>query len=333
MSVIGIDVSKPHLDVVLLDDQGKTLEEKRIENTPSALRRTLKGWIRSKRCADAPLVCLEPTGHYSTGAVKTLLEMAVPVWIAHPANIMNSGGMQRGKNDEVDALRIAQYAFRFKDQARLVGADFVRLGELKELLTTRDRLVRDLGKYKGQMNDNVKYMAKGSSASAKVCFKQVMKALGSAIAKAEKAIEAFIAEDEMLFNKRALAMSVTGIGPVLAHELLVVTQGFTRFDTPRQLACYAGTAPFEHSSGTSVKGSTRVSHRANKSLKTLLHMAALTAIRIEGDLRTYYLRKVAEGKNKMRVINAVRTKIIHHLWAVITSGTPYTRFKNHLQMS
>ena len=90
------------------------------------------------------------------------------------------------------------------------------------------------------------------------------------------------------------------------------------------MACYCGVAPFEHTSGTSVRGKSRVSHYANKKLKKLLHLVALASIHSDHDLSNYYQRKVSEGKNKMLVINAVRNKILHRLCAVIKRGTPYT---------
>jgi hypothetical protein len=61
-------------------------------------------------------------------------------------------------------------------------------------------------------------------------------------------------------------------------------------------------------------------------------MAALNAIRLPGDLQNYYRRKREQGKPAMSALNAVRAKIIRHLWAVMTSGQPYTPFKAHLQM-
>ena len=91
------------------------------------------------------------------------------------------------------------------------------------------------------------------------------------------------------------------------------------------MACYAGIAPFEHTSGTSIKGRTRVSHLANKSLKTLLHMGALSAIKNSEEIGAYYRRKVEEGKPKMVVINAVRNKLVLRIWACIREDRMYEK--------
>ena len=122
--------------------------------------------------------------------------------------------------------------------------------------------------------------------------------------------------------------SVTGVGPVVAVNILVTTDEFKKFETPAQFACYSGVAPFEHTSGKSIRGRSRVSHLANKKIKTLLNLAARAAITAKGELREYYLRKVAQGKNKMSVLNAIRNKIIQRIFCVIKRGTPYQ--KNYL---
>lgn len=90
-----------------------------------------------------------------------------------------------------------------------------------------------------------------------------------------------------------------------------------------QFACYSGVAPFEYQSGTSIRGRTKVSNFAQKKLKSLLNLGALSAKRHDVELKNYFERKVAEGKNKMLVVNAIRCKILARAFAVINRGTPF----------
>jgi len=96
--------------------------------------------------------------------------------------------------------------------------------------------------------------------------------------------------------------------------------------------CHAGVAPFQYTSGSSVHSKNRVSHKADKSIKSLLHMASLSVatIKKDGELREFYLRKVAEGKNKMSVLNAIRKKLILRMFAVIKENKKYD--KNYIYM-
>lgn len=99
----------------------------------------------------------------------------------------------------------------------------------------------------------------------------------------------------------------------------------------RKFACYSGIAPFEYRSGISIRGRTRVNPMANKKMKRYLHKASLTGIKLDEELKKYYERKVAEGKNKMSVLNAVRNKLLARVFAVVNRGFVYQ--KNYLVLS
>lgn len=123
----------------------------------------------------------------------------------------------------------------------------------------------------------------------------------------------------------SLMQSIIGIGRINAAVIITVTDNFRKFDNPRKFACYCGVAPFEHTSGTSIRGKTRTSKLAAKDLKVLLTRAAITAMVHDPQIRTYYLRKVSEGKHKASVINAIRAKIIYRCFAVVKRQTPFVR--------
>ncbi|UUF15402.1 MULTISPECIES: IS110 family transposase [Flavobacterium] len=141
----------------------------------------------------------------------------------------------------------------------------------------------------------------------------------------ENDIEEVIHNDENLSCQQKLIKSVPGVGQVLSWTLISKTEGFTVITDPRKMACYSGVVPFDFQSGTSLKRRPGVSMLADKNLKTILHLAAMSAVRLDNDLRKYYIRKVDEGKNKMSVLNAVRNKIIHRVFAVIKNQTFYEK--------
>jgi transposase len=150
------------------------------------------------------------------------------------------------------------------------------------------------------------------------------------ITRIEKDIEILIRADEHMRHQAALIRLVPGAGKVLCWMMLAKTEGFTAITEPRKMACYSGVVPFDNQSGTSLKGKNRVSSYADKTIKTVLHLAAMSAIRLKNDLSDYYHRKVAQGKNKMSVLNAVRNKIVHRIFAVIKNQQPY---QNQLLLS
>lgn len=321
---IGIDVSKATLDVALLDGTGAVVGEEQVANTAAGLRGLMRRWTKTFGLVKGEyMVCLEPTSYYGHLAMEVLLELGVPTWLAHPNDIRASIGMTRGKSDRVDAARIATYAWRFMDKARLVSADQLKMNKLKQLLTKRQNYVMRKTMHQRQIKDMNKHMDKDLRSAFTRLDKLQIKALNKAIEELEGMIEDTIYAEPELSRRFELLKSVEGVGLILAAHLLAYTDGFTRFDTPRQLACHAGCAPFEHRSGTSIRGRARVSPNANHTLKSLLHISAVGLIRFPGEFQDYYKRKVAEGKHKLLVFNAMRNKLIHRVFAVLKRGTPY----------
>jgi transposase len=83
-------------------------------------------------------------------------------------------------------------------------------------------------------------------------------------------------------------------------------------------------APFKDESGKKKKRE-KVSHKANKKMKKLFHLLAMSAIRIKGEMKQYYERKLAEGKNKMSVLNAIRNKIILRIFSCVKNKKCYEK--------
>lgn len=323
---IGVDVSKAHLDLALLDGSGTVVGMERIANESRSIKALFSQWRRKYGVGKADtLVCLEPTGHYGYLLVEELLHAGMPTWLAHPLDIKHSIGSTRGKNDKVDARRIADYARRHHDKARLLGPDALGMNKLKQLLACRRQLVVDKRRHQVRIKDLNRHVDKSLRSFFDRLSRERIAQVTKQIKELEQRILEHIKADARLNEQYALLLSVDGVGPVLAAYLLASTEGFTRFATARRLACQAGVAPYEHSSGSSIHGRTCVSPQSDRVLKTLLHMSALGAIARAGELQDYYHRKLAQGKAPMSVINAVRCKILHRLFAVVKRGTPYVR--------
>ncbi|MBL8011775.1 MAG: IS110 family transposase [Flavobacteriales bacterium] len=323
---IGIDVSKAHLDLALVDATGALLDAMRIANERQAIRKLLKQWSKehaaNKECT---LACLEPTGHYGYLILEELVRSGMPTWLAHPLDIKHSIGVTRGKNDQVDARRIADYARRYQEKARLSNTRTLSMLTLKQLLTCRRQLVEDKRRHQVRVKDHNRHVDKSLRSTFDRFSRDRIAQIDEQLGILQDRILNHIRADAHLGEQYDLLLTVDGVGPVLAAYLLATTEGFTRFPSARKLACQAGVAPYEHTSGSSIHGRTRVSPQADRVLKTLLHMSALGVIARRGELQDYYHRKLAQGKAPMSVINAVRCKILHRLFAVVTRGTPYVR--------
>ncbi len=114
-----------------------------------------------------------------------------------------------------------------------------------------------------------------------------------------------------------------GIGPRTAVYIICCTNNFAGKIKGKQLASYAGLAPFPYESGKSKKGRNKVHKMANKELKSLLHMGALAAIKYYEEFRHYYERKAGEGKHANIILNAIANKIILRASAVVNNQRRY----------
>ncbi len=120
-----------------------------------------------------------------------------------------------------------------------------------------------------------------------------------------------------------MLQSIPSVGRQTSVVLIAYTQAFTLFSNHRKFACFAGVAPFEYTSGTSIKGRTKVSNLANKKIKSILNIAALSAKKYDPELKLYFQRKLKEGKNKMLILNAIRCKIIRRAFAVVKRNSKF----------
>ena len=312
-SFIGIDVSKLKLDICLITEDGE-IKSFKIENTLKSLKvffNKITACINLKET----LVCGEFTGHYSNILRDFCLNNKIALWLESGAEIKLRSGVQRSKSDKVDAERIADYAMRYTDKVRLQTLEDDAIAESKSLMTERDLYIKERAKYKAQLKDLGIFIDSKSFKDRSNRLKKHVSRLTKSIDEIDLAIKALFKTKKLNTQKKILT-SIGGIGDQVAINTIIATGGFTKFKNGRKFACHIGVAPFSFHSGTSQRSRNKVSHRANKKLKTLFHMAALSAIKMKGELRDYFERKIAEGKNKMTVVNAVRAKLIHRIFAL-----------------
>ena len=329
---IGVDVSKLKLDFCNYRD-GQFSKEEIVANHSSAIKSHLESILEDAQKEEL-LICAEYTGQYIYPLTCVCNEMSIDLWVENPVQIKFRSGIQRGKNDKLDARKIAIYTHRFEDQAHLFSMPEKSIQALKQLVSERDMLVCDRAKYKGQLTDQRDFMEQKVYKKKHNRLSQLIQNLNKAIKQIEDEIQLIIDNNETLSKQHQLLCSIDGIGERTSLKMILETNAFKDFKDPRKFCCHAGVAPFSYTSGSSVRSKRKVSKRADKSIKALLHMAALSAGKTNGDLGKYYNRKVAEGKNKMTVLNAIRAKLVLRMFAVIRNEKFYIQnYINPLSVS
>ena len=316
---LGIDVSKNTLDITVLKSNEKILF-KQIENSEKQLKAFLNKLKSEGVLLSESLICMEHTGIYCSPSIELAEKMHLNLWLENATQIKLSIGFQRGKNDKVDSARIAEYAYRNQDKALLRQPERESMKKLKELNLARTRLMQMSKSLQTLSKEKDHYKTKNTFSAN---FNLTLKAMKEDLKKVENEIKRIIESDQRLKELFSIVQSVKGIGPVVTLNMILTTNEFKDITDPKKYACYAGVAPFEHSSGTSVRKRTHVSSKANMRIKSILHMAALVAIKSNEEIKAFYERKVKEGKAKMNVINAVRNKLIHRVFACVRDNRKY----------
>lgn len=322
---IGVDVSKRSLDLAVLCDGQVVLQDK-IENKLRAVRSFLTELIKGREIStDCIIMCLEHTGIYNAHVLEAFWQKGIRICLEPAIKIKGAQGIVRGKSDRIDAQRIAIYAFKNARELAFWEPERTVIQKLKALLSLRNRLMRVKNQLKVPIQESSGFLDKSILKEVSKSTRRAVQSIEKEIDQVDRQINLLVHQDLSIANKVEKITSVPGIGLVTALNMIITTGEFTRIKEPKKFACYAGVAPFEHTSGSSIRGKTRVSMQANMAMKTLLHLSAMSAIRWSSEMRSFYMRKVAEGKNKMSVLNAVRNKLISRAFACVNQDRTYQK--------
>lgn len=323
---VGIDFSKLKFDAAIYNGEGNENNTSQVFDNDKNGFNNFVNWIESQTNLKRTdwLLCGEHTGLYSYALSLFLFENEIDICLESGLQIKRTQGIQRGKTDKVDAFRIAEYAYRHKDKVKLFRPLTKSLDGLKDLLAYRDRLV-EAKKVFVISSKELKQVKHEREIAEFIVTESTLEiqSIELKIKNCEKKIETIIKSEIELDTNYKLLTSIKGIGLVNAVMVLAITGNFTLFDDPRKFGCYCGVVPFKNDSGTSIKGRTKISHLANKKIKTLLTQAARTCVMHDSDMKAYYQRKRAEGKIDRIIINNVRNKLIHRMFAVVSKGEMY----------
>ena len=318
--VVGIDVSKLTLDY---HPYGSSLKSQTISNDEKGYRSLFRGLKEVSKDLENIMIVMEHTGYYSYSLEAFLYKHKINYTKKPALDIKRSCGMIRGKSDKADAKMISRYGWMRREELKVSKPLSDNQLELQQLMSYRDKLVADKASYQSRIKELQGQLKDKLSLWVLKSAKDILNALSVESKKIEQAIEQLIKKDPDVQTNYELITTVRGIGFATAVHFIIATENFTRFDNHRKFACYCGVAPFENSSGTSVRGKTKVSSLANRKIKSLLTMAAISAIQHDVDLKEKYQQKVGEGKPKMCALNIIRYKLIERIFTVIKRQTPY----------
>lgn len=315
---LGVDVSKLTLDIHCMELNIHI----QIHNATTGFKTLLK-WCKAVGIdLTNSLIAMEHTGGYEY-KLRQFCEAKKIQYTRIPAMaIKNSLGIVRGKNDKVDARRIAQYATEKHATLSLESPINPVIDSLRQYLSFRKRLVRESAGYKATIKERKSmYKANNEDLLITMMNKKITEN-SKMIKKLEAEMYALIQTDQNILRNYNILNSIKGIGPVNALMTICYTENFTCFTDGRSYAVYVGVVPFDHSSGSSLRGRKKVSHLANKELKQELNQAARVAIVQDRELRLYAEKKLKTKPYRL-VLNNVKFKLILRMFSLVKRGEFY----------
>ena len=304
----GVDISKD-----VFDAHGSKSGHVQFKNNEKGFKAFLKS------LPSQALVVMEATGYYHYRLAQFLYKNDVLVSVVNPLSVKRfiQMGLAKVKTDKSDAKAICNYAL-INDVPLYTALTDVQ-SECLQLFRLLDSFIKHRTATKNKLHGE-EILGVPSKAVYR-SLKRNKKHLDKELAAIEERILSLVKKDQQ--HQLTLLTSIPGIGIKTALFLIVVTDGFSKFENASQLCSYVGITPTIRESGSSVRGRSKISKVGNKKLRNLLFLCSFNACKHNKACNGLYERLVNKGKSKKLALIAVSNKLLRQAFAIAKSGRPY----------
>jgi len=312
MMIVGIDVSKASFDMAWEVDGQERHQQLAYTDEGIAVLLDLTS-------EDAHYV-MEATGSYHARLALKLYESGRSVSVVNPLVIKRFAQMQlsRVKSDKADAELIRRYG----EQHALSpwSPTTSEVLELQQAHGWLDDLIRERTRLLNRQEAHA-YHTRPSSFVGKQMSAQ-LRQLDKQIKDCEQHLEVMVKKSFRELYERLL--TIPSVGPKTAIELIIVTDGFSRFEDVKALCAYIGVSPTTFRSGTSVKGKGAIAKLGQGRMRQLLYLCSWTAKSCNPACKILYARLKAAGKPPKVINIAIAHKLLRQAFAVATTNRPFS---------
>lgn len=334
----GVDIAAKDFTAATLMPGGKPkLEKIPFEQSTEGFSHFLARLTSSGVLPQEHLIVMESSGPYWIALALTLSQAGYGVAVVNPSQVhfFAKAQLKRSKNDKLDAQTLAEFAQTMQPSIWTPPPQFYH--ELRQRISQRDNLVRIKTQVENQLHalevnpviiESVRHQLQELSATLSAQIEQMEQELANLIKVELKELnqEAHSAPSAEKEWKKSIALlrTIPGIGPLTASWLVLSTLNFTTCQSPQALTLYAGLAPIERSSGSSIRGHPQIGHSGNARLRTLLYLATLTAVRYNPIIKVFWQRLRDKKHKPLKVARcACARKLLHLAFAIVKSGKPF----------
>ena len=304
----GVDISKDVFDVY-----SSVCGYSQFKNDTSGFKQFLKSLSQDS------LVVMEATGYYHYRLAQFLYKSSIPVSVVNPLSVKRFLQMKlaKVKTDKSDAKAICHYGLSNEvpqyNSLTEVQAECLQLFGLMDSYLKKRTATKNKLHGEESLGLPSKYVYRS--------LQRDLKHLNKEVKGIEERLLALVKQEQQ--QQLSLLTSIPGIGIKTALFLVVITDGFTKFEKASELCSYVGITPTIRESGSSVRGKSRISKVGNQKLRNLLFLCAFNACKYNRACKGLYDRIVAKGKSKKLALIAVANKLLKQAFAIAKSGLPY----------
>jgi len=312
--IIGIDVSKLKIDVCCLLNGKK--QSKLFKNDESGFNELFK-WVKTLKAAEKPVFCMEATGCYHEALAEYIYDAGYKVSVVNPLLIkrFRESKMVRQKTDKSDASIIAEYYLQNEPLSWKPSPP-----EIKEL--------RDINRHLDCLNGELRRWT--NRLEKKHHNQKVKENIDKKIAELKKEIKEFkeiakslIKSLPTLAPKAELLDEIVGVGEMSTLTILSEIPDVANFANAEQYTAFVGITPSHYSSGTSVKGQSKISRYGNPRIRKSLYMAAII-VKNHNPHFTKWVKKLEnKGKTPKIIIVAVMRKLLRIAYGMLKSNQQF----------
>lgn len=308
---IGIDISKKTFDVSFYD--GESHRHECYVNTETGFASFVAELSEGSHCV------MEATGVYHLHLALYLSQRQIALSVVNPLVIRRFCQMQlrRAKTDKADAQQIALYGWH--NQPKLWQPDpeaVTQMGQLSAFIELAKK------QYTALCNQREAFTLQphGDPALLRMLYREILRQKKIVAAQVQKLIALAKITYSEVFES---LVSIAGIGEQTASLLVMATNGFTAFDSSKQLIAYLGLSPRHYESGSSVRGKAHICKMGMGHIRATLYLCSWSAVKYNASCRALYLRLRQRGKPGKVAMIAVANKLVKQAFAVATKHTRY----------
>ncbi len=312
INYIGIDIAKDTFAVAIPQPKGG-YQDHNLTNNEQGFTELVALLPQNSQCI------MEASGPYYLPLATYLDQHQFSLSVINPLVIRRFSQMQlrRAKTDKADARLLS--AFGANQIPQLWQPPATLMSQIAQLQTLLGQYVKQRTALQNQQES---FQGSGVPNPGLVAsLEKSLAHLGEQIKELETQLDnlAKTHHAELYANLQ----TIPGVGRKTALCLLVITSGFSRFDSAKQLASFAGIAPRVFVSGTSVKGRGHICKLGSGRIRQLLYMASMQAKKANAGCKALYDRLVAGGKPKLVALIAVSHKLLRQCFAVAKNGVVF----------